>query len=88
MDKDQSGEIDAKELQTIYERARGEKLPKAQLKKALAVMDSDGSGAISLGEFQAWWCVHIQMRSCVRSSDWLVDHHFAPRCVSLNGAGT
>ena len=71
MDKDQSGEIDAKELQTIYERARGEKLPKAQLKKALAVMDSDGSGAISLGEFQAWWCVHVHIRFYLSSSDSL-----------------
>ena len=58
VDKDHSREIDATEFQNLYLIARGEKLPSKQLKKALKLMDSDGSGTVSFEEFEAWWAMN------------------------------
>ena len=55
IDADSSGELDRKELATLYKRARGEKLPKRRLEDAMAVMDRDGDGQISFDEFERWW---------------------------------
>ena len=39
----------------LYRQARGEKLSKKALAKALADMDTDGSGTVGRDEFLKWW---------------------------------
>ena len=55
IDADGSGELDAKELSTLYKLARGEKLSKQMLKDAMSQMDTDGNGTVGFDEFSEWW---------------------------------
>ena len=55
IDANNSGQLDADELAELYKLARGEKLKYKDLSKAMAEMDSDGSGTCDLEEFERWW---------------------------------
>jgi hypothetical protein len=55
LDKDRNGSLDAPEVGALYRQARGEKLSKKALAKALADMDTDGSGTVGRDEFLQWW---------------------------------
>ena len=50
-----NGLLGAAELPTLYQAARGAKLGKKDLKKALAAADPDATGEISFEHFEAWW---------------------------------
>lgn len=65
-DKDSSGCIDAKELQQLMFEF-GVVVPDEEVDKALAVVDTDGSGEIDLEEFSVWWlCApHPQIKETV-----------------------
>jgi Ca2+-binding EF-hand superfamily protein len=58
MDEDDSGYLDAKEVAMLYKKARGEKLSKSNLAKAMREMDSDGNNQVNMDEFQRWWLRH------------------------------
>eukprot|EP01043_Picozoa_sp_COSAG02_P008727 COSAG02_NODE_285_length_25646_cov_10.858143_2_plen_1450_part_00 len=58
MDEDDSGYLDDKEVATLYKKARGEKLSKSNLGKAMREMDSNGNNQVSIDEFRAWWLKH------------------------------
>ena len=58
MDADHSGSLDKEEVAALYKKARGEKLGKNSLKKAMQEMDSDHSGEVDVEEFEAWWATN------------------------------
>ena len=53
-DKDDSGELDGKEVQKLCKKM-GVKLSKKGLAAAMAEMDEDGSGEVGFDEFNLWW---------------------------------
>ena len=55
IDVNQDGSLDADEVGTLYQTARGEKLGKKDLAKAMAAMDITRTGRVSFNEFDLWW---------------------------------
>lgn len=54
-DADQSGSIDASELENIISALGADFSPK-ELQQAMLELDGDGNGTLDREEFTAWWC--------------------------------
>mmetsp|Transcript_95127 Transcript_95127/g.264322 ORF Transcript_95127/g.264322 Transcript_95127/m.264322 type:complete len:189 (+) Transcript_95127:118-684(+) len=54
-DRDDSGQIEAKELGGLIAEIMGKRMSPLELEEALKVLDADGSGTISWREFRQWF---------------------------------
>ena len=55
IDVTQDGSLDSDEVATLYLTARGEKLGKKDLAKAMTTMNTDRNGRVTFDEFDSWW---------------------------------
>ena len=74
-----SGGLDEEEVAELVKELTGGKLTKRLMKKAMKIMDTDGSGVVEFDEFHVWWqvrhCATVVAAAAANLLRWTQEHY-------------